>query len=292
VDGGATHNFVDACLVSKRGLQTEEFERFTVAVADGYTMTCLDGVPDLEVKLGNYTVTNTFYVVDLSDANVVLGVQWLYSLGEIGFNYQTLKMSFKDTNGSRVVWRGMSTGAPRTVSTKRMERIFRHGDVAYVAESLITTRRDSNGRQHYHLEIRELLSQYEPVFGPIPSGRPPDNGFEHTTELEAGMTSMIIAPYRHPKRFKDEIEKEIKYLLEMVHIRPNTSLFASSVVLVLNKDGTLRMCIDYRELNKKTIKNRYPLPRIDELMDELHGAVFFTNIDLCSGYHQINILRR
>ena len=67
------------------------------------------------------------------------------------------------------------------------------------------------------------------------------------------------------------------------------SPFASSVLLVLNTDGTLQMCIDYRVLSKKTIKNRYPIPRIDDLMDDLHGAVFFTKIDLGSGYHQINI---
>jgi hypothetical protein len=113
-------------------------------------MTCLDMVPDLEVKLGNYTLTDTFYVVDLSDTNAVLGVQWLYSLREIGFNYQTLTMSFRDASGSRVVLRGMSTGAPRVVSTKRMERIFRHGDVAYATECLITTWKDSEGKEHYH----------------------------------------------------------------------------------------------------------------------------------------------
>jgi hypothetical protein len=127
------------------------------------------------------------------------------------------------------------------------------------------------------------------VFGPIPLGRPPNRGFEHTIELEVGATPMITMPYRHPKRFKDEIEKAIKELLVMGHIRANMSPFASSVVLVLKKDGTLWMCIDYRALNKKTIKNRYPILRIDELIDELHGAVFFTKTDLQSGYHQINI---
>jgi hypothetical protein len=75
----------------------------------------------------------------------------------------------------------------------------------------------------------------------------------------------------------------------MGHIILGSSLFVSSIVLVMKKDGTMRMCIDYHSLNKKTIKNRYPIPRIDKLMNELHGAVFFSKIDLCFGYHQINI---
>jgi hypothetical protein len=114
-----------------------------MAVADGYTMKCLDMVSYLEVKLGKYTLIYTFYVVDLLDIDVVLGVQWLYSMGEIGFNYQTLTMNFKDSSGLRVVLRGMSIGEPRAVSTKRMEWIFHHGDVAYATKCLITTQKDS-----------------------------------------------------------------------------------------------------------------------------------------------------
>ena len=108
-------------------------------------MECLDRFSDLEIKLGNYTVRDTFYVVNLSNTYVVLGVQWLITLGKITTNYQTLEMGFRDSDGKRVIMRGMSTGAPRTISAKRMERIFRHEEAAFAAECLITTRKDSEG---------------------------------------------------------------------------------------------------------------------------------------------------
>ena len=110
------------------------------------------------------------------------------------------------------------------------------------------------------------------MFGPILPGVPSDRVFDNIIELEERAKPVITTPYIHPKKYKDEIEKAIKELLDMGHIRPNSSPFASSVVLVKKKDGTMRMCIDFRALNKKTIKNRYPIPRIDELLDELHGA--------------------
>jgi hypothetical protein len=103
---------------------------------------------------------------------------------------------------------------------------------------------------------------------------------KHVIELEEGGNPVITTPYRHPKKFKDKNKKAIKELLEMGHIRPSSSPFASSVVLAKKKYGTMRMCIDYRALNKKTINNRYHIPKIDELIDKLHGVVYFLKVDL------------
>ena len=103
--------------------------------------------------------------------------------------------------------------------------------------------------------------------------------------MEEGNSAIQIPPYRHPKKFRDEIENTIQELLDLGLIRPSSNPYASSVVLVKKKDGTLRMCIEFRDLNKKTINNRYHIPRIDEIMDELFGAQYFSKIDLRFGYH-------
>jgi hypothetical protein len=152
-------------LVSRQALRTWEFKGFDVAVADGHTMECLGKVLDLEIKLGNYTVRDTFYVVDLFDTDVVLGVQWMITLGKITTNYQTLEMRFRDNDGRMVVLRGMLTGAPRIVSAKRMERICRHGEVAYVVECLITTWKDLEARQQY-----QTLDRDQEVVGTTSTG--------------------------------------------------------------------------------------------------------------------------
>jgi hypothetical protein len=148
----------------------------------------------------------------------------------------------------------MSIGAPRIVSNQDMDSLSIHGDMAYATKCLITMEKPSHDRQHYHADIQALLGKHERVFEPFPVGIPPNRGFEHVIEIEEGSKPMITTPYMHPKRFKDEIEKAIKELLEMGHIRPSSSPFTSSIVLVNKNNGTMRMCIDYRALNKNAIK--------------------------------------
>jgi hypothetical protein len=149
----------------------------------------------------------------------------------------------------------MLIGAPKIVSNQHMEALFRHKDVACTTYCLITMENSSHDRQHYHVDMQAWFGKHERVFEPFPAGRSPDRGFGHVIDLEEGLKPLIATPYRHMKRFKDEIEKVIMELLAMGHIRPSSSPFASSIVLVKKKDDTMIMCIDYIEVNKNTIKN-------------------------------------
>eukprot|EP00253_Pinus_taeda_P009694 PITA_09694 len=287
VDSGATHNFIDAQMVEHRGIQTESFDGFSILVPGDQIMACARYVPELSVTMGTYTLTNQFFMVNILDTNIVLGVQWLITLGKVTTDWKALEMEGDDEKiGRHEKIQGQHTYPPQTVSAHRMEAVFQKGDIEWAVD-LRASEAGTIG-QIVHLEIQSILDWYATLFGEIPPGQPPDRGFEHTIELEQGIQAVITTPYRHPKAYRDEIEGAIQELLALGHIRPSTSPFASSVVLV-KKDGTLRMCIDYRALTKKTLKNRYPIPRIDELMDELRGARFFSKIELRFGYHQIRV---
>ena len=100
---------------------------------------------------------------------------------------------------------------------------------------------------------------------------------------------MSIAPYRMAPMELVELKKQVEELAEKRMIRPSVSPWGALVLLVKKKDGGSRLCVDYRQLNKLTIKNKYPLPRIDDLMDQLRGATIFSKIDLRYGYHQIKM---
>ena len=110
---------------------------------------------------------------------------------------------------------------------------------------------------------------------------------EFTIEVLPGTAPVSKAPYRMAPIELAEVKKQIQELLGF--IRPSTSPWGAPVLLAKKKDGTQRLCIDYRELNKVTIKNKYPLPRIDDLFDQLCGATIFSRLDLRSGYHQLKV---
>nr|KYP63954.1 Transposon Ty3-I Gag-Pol polyprotein [Cajanus cajan] len=112
---------------------------------------------------------------------------------------------------------------------------------------------------------------------------------EFSIDLVPGAGPVSVAPYRMAPAELVELKGQLEDLLEKQLVRPSVSLWGAPVLLVKKKDGGSRLCVDYRQLNKLTIKNKYPLPRIDDLMDQLRGASVFSKIDLRSGYHQIRV---
>nr|GEW12040.1 putative mitochondrial protein [Tanacetum cinerariifolium] len=134
----------------------------------------------------------------------------------------------------------------------------------------------------------ELTQTYSEVFQ-ILKGPPPTRPFDHRIVIKEGTLPISQRPYRYPPIQKDVIEKTTRELLESGVIRDSQSLFAAPVVLVKKKDVQWRMCMDYRRLNEATIKDKFPISLIEELLDELGGSLFFSKLDLRSGYHQVRM---
>ena len=139
VDGGATHKFIDAYVVEKRKIPIEPFDGFTVVIPGHNTMQCKTWVPKLQVTVANYTFVDYFYVVAIADNNLVLGVQWLYSIGEHTVNYQIPEMKFQDLKGVLRVVRGKHTYPNQVVTCNSMRSILRHGDIEWDDECHITS---------------------------------------------------------------------------------------------------------------------------------------------------------
>nr|GEW60341.1 retrotransposable element Tf2 [Tanacetum cinerariifolium] len=143
----------------------------------------------------------------------------------------------------------------------------------------------SDKKQEEIVVLRDFLE----VFPDDLSGLPPLWEIEFRIELIPGAVSIAKSPYHLTPSELEELSGQLKKLQDKCFIRPSSSPWRAPVLFVKKKDGSFRMCIDYRELNKLTVKNRYPLSRIDDLFDQLQGSQFFSKIDLRSGYHQLRV---
>lgn len=137
-------------------------------------------------------------------------------------------------------------------------------------------------------ELTSLLRRFKHLFDE-PFGLPPSRMFDHKILLIPGSVPICSKPYRHPCIHKNEIERQVKEMLDTGVIKSSNSSYSSPVILVKKSDGTWRICIDYRKLNQNTVKDRFPIAIVEELFDELNGARYFSKLDLRSGYHQIRM---
>ena len=139
------------------------------------------------------------------------------------------------------------------------------------------------------LSLPRVVCEYEDVFSDELQGLPPHRDVDFVIELHPGTSPISMTPHRMASIELQELKVQLQELLDKGFIRPSTSPWGTLVLFAKKKDKTLRLCIDYRLLNRVTIKNRYPLPRINDLFDQLKGAQVYSKIDLCTGYHQLRV---
>ena len=211
---------------------------------------------------------------------MVLGTQWLSTLEEISWDFQLLTLKFMYL-GKRVFLQGLQT-APSTISEaaeadKFLSGSERKGLVLHI--SAFPTAAVAIVQSQLPEVLAALLVEFTEVFV-VPTGLPPVRGHEHGIILKEGSQPVCERPYRYLYFQKSKIEKIVNELLELGYIQPSQSPFSSPVLLVRKADGSWRMYIDYRALNKATIKDKFPIPVVDELLDKLVGASIFSKLDL------------
>jgi hypothetical protein len=210
------------------------------------------------------------FVMPLAGFDLVLGTQWLGTLGPIVLDVAARTMQFQRT-GRAVRWTGLASSDRSALR---------------VATSTPTPMLQPQPSRKTLLDA--LLHSLGNVFTE-PRGLPPKRSRDHCITLKPGALPVAVRPYQDPAAHKDELKRQCTAMIEQGIVRRSDSAFSSPVLLVKKPDGSWRACVDYRALNALTVKDAFPIPVVDELLDELHGAKFFTKLDLRSGYHQVRM---
>ncbi|GJZ85633.1 putative reverse transcriptase domain-containing protein [Tanacetum coccineum] len=178
------------------------------------------------------------------------------------------------------MWHGLYTASPgdRSLSEGTKTSMYQ-----------VTMKKAEDKSKEKQLEEVPIVQDFPEVFPEDLPGIPPTRQVEFQIDLIPGAAPVARAPYRLAPSEMKELSDQLKELSDKGFIRPSSSPWGAPVLFVKKKDGSFRMCIDYRELNKLTVKNRYPLPRIDDLFDQLQGSSIYSKIDLRSGYHQLRV---
>ncbi|XP_074265326.1 uncharacterized protein LOC141587757 [Silene latifolia] len=279
IDSGSTHNFLDENTARKLGCKVVPSYPVAVSVANGESIYSKNVVKQFSWQLQGETFQTDIMLVPLGTCDMVLGVQWLSSLGPVLWDFKQLRMQFQ-YKGKKHVLRGGKRAGVDWVNGKQLQSLIVKGISTGCSPQLFalsiqsTEELTTSEGNPVPTAVQTILDDFKDVFK-TPTELPPHRTYDHTIHLKEGTTPINVRPYRYPVVQKDAIESIVKEMLESGVVRPSQSPFSSPIVLVKNKDGTWRLCVDYRELNKYTVKDKFPIPVIEELLDELHGLCDF-----------------
>jgi len=281
-DTGASLSVVSESFAKRTNLVPSSFEITSLTLASGEVVSCSTIYRDVPIAIMETIFPANLIKFHVAEFDVILGMDWL-STYDAQFLCRDRKIILKSSSGLRISYSPIFDRPNiKIVSAMKMASLSRKGYEVY----LCSVSDLSNAPK---LENIRVVKEYSDVFPEDLPGIPPERDVEFSIDLVPGTGPISKAPYRMAPSELAELKKQLAEMIDKGFIRPSASPWGAPVLFVKKKDGSMRLCIDYRELNKVTIKNRYPLPRIDDLFDQLKGACIFSKIDLRSGYHQIPV---
>ncbi|KAL4592716.1 hypothetical protein LXL04_005719 [Taraxacum kok-saghyz] len=281
VNCGSTHNIVQPRVAKFFKLPTTPIPTFSVMIGNGthiHSHGYCDTVP-LQIASASFTIP--LFVLPIEGADLVLGLQWLGSLGPITADFSVPTLIFQHHRQS-ITLTGEPAAVPASAST--LHHLLQQHSIAsmhallFEPTAVVPPADPPTTDPH----IQALLQEFEHIFA-TPNHLPPHRPHDHRIPLLPNTPPVNVKPYRYPHFQKQIMTDLITSMLQDGLIRPSTSPFFSPVLLVKKKDGTWRFCVDYRALNAITIRDHFPIPTVDELLDELHDALIFSKIDLRAG---------
>ncbi|KAI3686970.1 hypothetical protein L1987_80660 [Smallanthus sonchifolius] len=283
-DTGADKSFVSLDfepLLAKTRSQLEK--TFTVEVANGDSLTIDSVIHDCSLELNDHTFPINLVPMPLGSFDIIIGMDWLSNHHAEAICFEKcIRIPLPSGETLRVFGEKPCKGL-KLMSCTTAQKYLRKKYVAFLAH---VVQEDVKGKSIQDIPI---IRDFPEVFLEDLSGLPPVRQVEFRIDLVSGANPVARAPYRLAPSEMQELASQLQELFDKGFIHPSHSPWGAPILFVKKKDGSFRMCIDYHELNKLTIKNRYPLPRIDDLFDQLQGSTCFSKIDLRSGYHQLRV---
>ncbi|GJU17329.1 putative reverse transcriptase domain-containing protein [Tanacetum coccineum] len=290
-DTGADRSFVSTAFSTLLDIIPNTLDHgYNVELADGRIIGVNTILMGCTLNFLNHPFNINLMPVEMGSFDAIIGMDWLSKYSAV---IDCAKKIVRIPSGSEILivrGDGCSEGHRtrlNVISCTKVQKYLLKGSHVFLAH--VTTKEIEDKSEKKRLEDVPIVKDFPDVFPEDLPGLPQTRQVEFQIDLVPGAAPVARAPYRLAPSKMKELSEQLKELSDKGFIRPSSSPWGAPVLFVKKKDGSFWMCVDYRELNKLTVKNRYPLPRIYNLFDQLQGSSVYSKIDLRSGYHQLRV---